>query len=79
MTEAATQPIPAKPTLYLSTRSGLLLSATTSSLWLLLYFALAATFDLALASIFGRAYSAGWRPSGDNPDTPLFKMHNELV
>ena len=71
MTEAASQPIPAKPALSLITRSGLLLAATPSILWLLLYFALAAHLRLGL----GR-----WPDSiGDNPDTPLFQMHTELV
>ena len=71
MTEAATQLIPAKPALSLITRSGLLLAATPSTLWLLLYFALAAHLRLGL----GR-----WPDSiGDNPDTPLFQMHTELV
>ena len=48
MIETASQPIPAKPALALVTRSCLLLAATPSTLWLLLYFALTAHLRLGL-------------------------------
>ena len=71
MNATADQTEKPKPALASLTRTSVLLASTPAVIWLILYFALAAHLRLGL----GR-----WPETiGDNPDTPLFKLHTEVV